>query len=360
MKKFIHLIIVIFAVLLCLCSCGKTEESKSNPTQESSTQPPTVPEKFTTYVVTAESVNIREKADIESNILDKYYKNTVFLAYNTDSTFWSKVKLGESKVGYVHNDYISPISYEDYNTYLDYQISEKVSKHAMISETYANIRSLPTTDSESIATYSKYTIIDILATTVNGWYLIEHNELTCYVSPDVISILTDEEYQSYISTPSKSEGDLNLEIIGSYSTDYSFSNYNRKYNLEKAASEMNNLVIQPGGMFNWCRDIGACGQDEGYLESLEIQNGEYVTGYGGGICQLSSTLCASILNSQGDFEIVERNRHALEQAYIPSDLDATVSYPDCNFVFKNENSFDILIQTVFDGYTLTVNLCKCN
>lgn len=169
---------------------------------------------------------------------------------------------------------------------------------------------------------------------------------------DDTEITVENNYES--DTETKTE----TLLLGTFTTDYSFSGYNRRYNLEKAASTMNGIVINSNENFNWCRDMGPCGYDEGYLESLEIQDGQYVTGYGGGICQVSCTLCGAVLSSDGDFELVERYHHGIEQFYISREYDATVSYPDCNFVFKNNNTFSIMIETYFDGCYLTINICK--
>lgn len=171
---------------------------------------------------------------------------------------------------------------------------------------------------------------------------------------------TEPEPEPEPESESETKQEPETLLLGLYTTDYAFSGYNRAYNLEKAASEMNGMVINPYETFNWCRDMGPCGYDEGYLESLEIQGGEYVTGYGGGICQVSCTLCGAVLSSEGDFELVERYKHGLEQFYIPREYDATVSYPDCNFVFKNNNFFPIMIETYYDGCYLTINICKVN
>ena len=126
-------------------------------------------------------------------------------------------------------------------------------------------------------------------------------------------------------------------LIGSYSTYYYNPESNRSFNLEKAADFLNGMAIIHGCTFNWCRDMGPCGKDEGYL---------------------SSTLCAAIIDSGSDIELIDRNHHAIPQSYIPEDLDATVSYPDCNFIFKNNNTYDILILTSHDGNELNVSVYK--
>jgi vancomycin resistance protein YoaR len=366
MKKLFRFILLLSILLLSLfsfCSCDSSDSTENNKVDASTEASTKIVEHFENYVVTGDAVNIRSAPDINSEIIDTYYKTTLIVASRTDSKIWYKVKLSDSDFAYVHYNYISPISDDEYAIYMDYQIKDNTKKYGVITEELANIRSLPNTDCQIIAMYEKNDTVEILATLKNGWYLIEYNNITCYISPDVLSVMTPEEYNKYISTPTKVEFDNQdnntYTLIGSYSTDYYFSNYNREFNLEKASSEMNGMLIQSNAMFDWCRDMGPCGNSEGYLESLEIVNGNYVTGYGGGICQLSSTLCAAVITSESEFEFLERNKHALEQSYISSDLDATVSYPDCNLVIKNNNTFPIIIETVCSDYnTLTVNLYK--
>lgn len=365
MKKFFRKtvsLILIFTVLCTVCACAKNiEDDHENSSATSSTD--SQQEIYKNYIVTADLVNIRKEPNINSEIVDKYFKNTI-VAATLKNEKWNKIKLDNDSEAYIFADYTKEITDEEYEKFKDYQIAEKKEKYAIISATSANIRSLPSTDSDIIATIQKDDSIKILATTENNWYVIEYNEITCYISPEVVQLLSSkEEYESYISKPTKgiyTYSEDTCSLIGSYTTDYSFSSENRAFNLEKASDEMNNLVILPGSTFNWCRDMGPCGKDEGYLESNEIVNDEYVTGYGGGICQLSSTLSAAICESDSNISFIQRSTHSLPQAYISSDLEATVSYPDCNFIFKNDNDYKILIRVSYDGYYLTVNLFKIN
>lgn len=358
------LLILIFTVLCTVCACTKNiEDDPENSNTISSTNPTDSQEIYKNYIVTAELVNIRKEPNINSEIIDKYFKNTI-IAATLKNEKWNKIKLDNDSEAYIYADYTKEITDEEYEKFKDYQIAEKKEKYAIISVTSANIRSLPSTDSDIIATFQKADPIKILATTENNWYVIEYNEITCYISPKVVQLLTSkEEYESYISRPAKgiyNYSEDTCSLIGSYTTDYSFSSENRAFNIEKASDEINDLVILPGSTFNWCRDMGACGKDEGYLESNEIVNSEYVTGYGGGICQLSSTLCAAIIESDSNISFIQRHIHALPQSYISSELEATVSYPDCNFIFKNDNNYKMLIRVFYDGYYLTVKLFKIN
>lgn len=356
MKKFFRLFTLSFLAIISTIFVSACNTASTVAIEETIA----TTENFSNYVVTAELVNVRKEPNTDSEILDSYYKNTLIRATPTENKKWNKINLSDNSVAYVFAEYVSPITDEDFSVYQNYQLKNKEKKYAVIKEVYGNIRSLPTINSDIVAVYRKNDTIEILGTTKNGWFLMDYNDITCYISKDIVTTLSKYEYDGYNKEISKGEFNKDkCSLIGTYSTTYSFSAKNREYNLEKAASKMNNMLIETGAMFNWCRDIGSCGKNEGYLESTEILNGEYVTGYGGGICQLSSTLCAAVINSDCDITFIDRTKHGIPQSYIPSDLDATVSYPDCNFIFRNDNPFSILITTnCSDDNILTVNIYK--
>lgn len=363
MKRFFRIIMLIFIAILITSlfyGCNYTStppDTETQPLVETTTKEVEV---FSNYVVTAELVNIRKEPNTDSEILTSYYKNTLISSTPTDDENWNKIKFSDSSIAYVYANYISPISDDNFVLYQNYQIIDNQKKYGVLScSDYGNIRALPDVTSDIVAVYRKNDTIEILGTTKNNWYVMDYNGITCYISCDIVKELSKFEYENYNKKVTKGSFDENnCTLIGTYSTDYSFSNKNRKYNLEKAATQMNNMLIEPLAMFNWCRDMGPCGKDEGYLESIEILNGKYVKGYGGGICQLSSTLCATVINSQTDFTFIDRNKHSITQSYIPSQLDATVSYPDCNFIFRNDNPYKVLITTNCTNGILTVNIYK--
>lgn len=367
MKFFIRsvafFLFVIFTTLLfSACSNNKVENQRneSRTTTQTTTVNLSTMEK---YVVTAEFVNIRKEPNTNSEVIDIAYKNTLLNVISQENKDWFKLILSDQTQAYIYAKYISPISNSDYKVYLGYQLKDKEKKYAVISDNeYANIRQLPTTSSDVVSVYRKNDTIEILGTTQNEWYLMKHNDSICYIYSEIVKLLTKAEYNSYNTKTTKGNFDSNnCVMIGSYSTNYfSYDSPNRNFNIEKAAKELDNMEIKKGYMFNWCRDMGACGKEDGYKESIEIQNKQYVTGYGGGICQVSSTLCAAILSSKSNFTIIDRTKHAIAQSYIPSELDATVSYPDCNFIFKNDNSYNVILKTHYDGSTLTVEIYKMN
>lgn len=361
MKKFFRVLCVAitFVILLCSCNANILDNPNFSSQAESVTKTDIETEKFDNYVVSGEYVNIRKEPNTNSEILSIYYRNTIINAAKCVDVDWYKVSLDDSSYGYAYAEYVSTISDSDVEIYKEYQIVSKDDLYGIITDNLENIYFLPNENSNVVAVYRKNDLIELVGKTENDWFMLWNNGNIAYINSSRVHILSEDEYKNFQATPTKIAYDESTcTLLGSYSTYYYNPESNRSFNLEKAADFMNGMAIVHGCTFNWCRDMGPCGKDDGYLGATEIVNGEYVEGYGGGICQVSSTLCAAIIDSGSDIELIDRNHHAIPQSYIPEELDATVSYPDCNFIFKNNNPYDILILTNHDGYELNVSIYK--
>ena len=64
-------------------------------------------------------------------------------------------------------------------------------------------------------------------------------------------------------------------------------------------------------------------------------------GYGGGICQVSSTLYNAVL--AGKLTVTQRHTHSLPVTYVPTGKDATVSYGWLDFCFQNSYDYPVKI-----------------
>lgn len=361
MKKFFRVlgVAITFMIFLCSCNANILDNPNFSSQAESVTQTDNETEKFDSYVVSGEYVNIRKEPNTTSEILSIYYRNTIINAAKCVDVDWYKVSLDDSSYGYAYAEYVSTISDSDVEIYKEYQIVSKDDLYGIITDNLENIYFLPNENSNVVAVYRKNDLVELVGKTKNNWFMLWNNGNIAYINSSRVHILSEDEYKNFQATPTKIAYDESTcTLLGSYSTYYYNPESNRSFNLEKAADFMNGMAIFHGCTFNWCRDMGPCGKDDGYLGATEIVNGEYVEGYGGGICQVSSTLCAAIIDSGSDIELIDRNHHAIPQSYIPEELDATVSYPDCNFIFKNNNPYDILILTNHDGYELNVSIYK--
>lgn len=144
------------------------------------------------------------------------------------------------------------------------------------------------------------------------------------------------------------------KILAVYSTSFNDKDVNRSHNIRLAASKINGYVMQPNTNFSFNSVVGPREKMFGFKEALEIINGEFVPGIGGGICQVSSTLYNAVLLS--NLKIIERHNHAKPLAYIPLGRDATVFYDSLDFQFTNNLDQPIMIMAEVKGNKLSVGI----
>lgn len=138
--------------------------------------------------------------------------------------------------------------------------------------------------------------------------------------------------------------------LGSYSTTFSTGQVNRSKNIEIASGSINNIILKPGEEFSFNNTTGKRIKDNGYLSAPVIESGEMKLDWGGGVCQVSSTLYNSVLLS--GLEIVHVKNHTIPSSYVIKGRDATVADSGIDFLFKNNYSHTILITSHVEGNTL--------
>ena len=131
------------------------------------------------------------------------------------------------------------------------------------------------------------------------------------------------------------------DLLASFSTNYSSSNYNRSTNIALATSKINGTVLMPGDEFSFNGTVGKRTPSAGFKQAGVYVNGQSAVDYGGGICQVSSTLYNAVLRA--NLDITSRTNHMFVVGYVPISLDATVSWGAPDFKFKNSRSYPIKI-----------------
>ena len=77
--------------------------------------------------------------------------------------------------------------------------------------------------------------------------------------------------------------------------------------------------------------------------------------YGGGNCQVSSTLYNAVLETPG-LVVTERHEHSNNVPYVQKGKDAAVAYGSYDFKFRNDTGNDIKITCFSDGSNVITNL----
>ena len=129
-------------------------------------------------------------------------------------------------------------------------------------------------------------------------------------------------------------------------TTVSTNDANGTYNMKKALSSFNQVVIEPGQTLSFFNVAGPCGKAEGYLPAGVVGG----VGYGGGICQASTTLYGAALRS--GLTIIERRNHSVPSTYVPIGQDAMVSYGTSDLKIRNDYDFPVKLVTYSSGNTL--------
>lgn len=131
------------------------------------------------------------------------------------------------------------------------------------------------------------------------------------------------------------------DTLAEFSSNYATSNANRTTNIALASSKINGLVMMPGDVFSFNDIVGKRTPQAGFKVAGVYVNGQVTNDYGGGICQVSSTLYNAVLRA--NLEIVYRTNHQFIVGYVPISTDATVSWGAPDFKFKNSRNYPIKI-----------------
>ena len=144
-------------------------------------------------------------------------------------------------------------------------------------------------------------------------------------------------YSTKMSKAKSNTGLLAKVSLVSYS-----SGSNRNLNLKKACKAIDETILRPGDTFNWFKVVGPASAARGYKKAT-IFIGKYKKGqgYGGGVCQVSSTVYQAALKS--GLKILERHQHSQRVSYTKLGIDATVTYGVNNLRFKNNKKYSIKI-----------------
>jgi vancomycin resistance protein YoaR len=128
-------------------------------------------------------------------------------------------------------------------------------------------------------------------------------------------------------------------LLARYATSLEDRDEDVIFNIKKAAAAVDGMLIEKGAVFSFNQVVGKADQEDGYRKTQIVVNGKLVPGYGGGVCQVSTTLYNALLATEA--QILERHPHSgysPTTSYVPPGRDAAVSYgaKDLRFRFPEE------------------------
>lgn len=242
------------------------------------------------------------------------------------------------------------------NTEFSNQTHNQIGVVANLGNDVLNVRTEPNTNSERIIGLPKDYLVIVCKTIHTSdefnsiWYEIMFKNTIGYVSAKYIDILED-----VYTIDSNEEENWTLVSTG---TTQQISSKNREYNIALACSIFNQKMVSSGEFFSWNDTVGGeCCEDNGFKEAPvfitnpdgSIGNG---VGFGGGVCQVSTTINIAIKNSG-----IETNAsiHGPGVSYATPEEEVSISYPYTDLSFTNTLDKTIILEMIsFKGS------CMCN
>lgn len=296
--------------------------------------------------------NTKIKVNIEGSTFESSYKDidvtipydefeNEILAYGKDKTFFEKLELIRKPE---KKDYEFAFSYneEKYNEFLAV-VSGQVNiapVNATIDVTGSSIRTTGSSvgyalNSEALSASLKEAMKDI-----------SHKEEVVFDS--TLVVVNESISQAQLQTVKHK--------VSTFTTTYPQGPSGT--NLELAAKNIDNTLLMPGESFSCETAIGPTTPENNFVMANTYVGGKVVKNYGGGVCQVSSTLYNTMLKA--GVIPYERLNHMMPVGYVPIGLDATLADGAIDLRFKNEFDFPIVINSVAGNGTLTIEFWSDN
>lgn len=146
------------------------------------------------------------------------------------------------------------------------------------------------------------------------------------------------------------------ELIGTATTSFTGSPDNRVHNIKTGVKYISGALVKAGDEFSTISKLGQIDAGGGYLQELVIKENETIPEFGGGLCQVSTTLFRAAMNA--GLKITERQNHSYRVSYYepPVGMDATIYSPKPDFRFVNSTDNAILVYGYVTGYSVTFEI----
>ena len=182
----------------------------------------------------------------------------------------------------------------------------------------------------------------------DGWAVVIHKRVYGYINTNDLS-----EILPVAADEASADADTPLSVFNSFYND----NPDRIVNLGVCCKFISR-VVQPGETMNFNNEVSPFNAANGYRLAPVLVDGETKMGYGGGSCQVSSTLWDALMQLPG-ITVLRRNPHGDNAAsYLPHGMDAASGTDTQNFIFRNDYDFPIRIDASTHDLALFVAIYK--
>lgn len=150
-------------------------------------------------------------------------------------------------------------------------------------------------------------------------------------------------------------GKVEAEPMAEFTTAYKSSSEARCGNIDAAVAKINGTVLLPGERFSCLEHMVPFTAENGYFPAGSYLNGKLVDSFGGGVCQVSTTLYNAVLLAE--LEINQRNNHGLTVGYVQLSSDAAIAESSgMDFVFTNNTKAPVYVEGFTENKTVTFRI----
>lgn len=264
-------------------------------------------------------------------------------SYNFEEVAKEAMAVGKDESNFTKNSYIKGKKTINVDTKLSYDEEALV---AFENKVIDEVGVKPINASIEINSGSISITDDVSGKTINKEEL--HNTLVDNINadPNHEAVLTFDLVVEEAKIKAEDLTRINGKI-SSYSSNYVNTGDGRVKNMEIAANTVNGTILMPGDEFSYNGLIGDTTPEKGYEKANTYVGNKIVPDYGGGICQVSTTLYRAVMRA--NIRSTERMNHSLTVSYSEPGLDATVANPYIDYKFVNTYDFPIYIQGSVSG-----------
>ncbi|MBR1929977.1 MAG: VanW family protein, partial [Lachnospiraceae bacterium] len=196
--------------------------------------------------------------------------------------------------------------------------------------------------------------------TASGRFLVEEGKNGTEIDEEklkeeIVAAVEERDFVRTITAPDKFvEPAIKasaFKVMSTYETTTT-ANQDRNTNVRLAAEAVCGTILQPGEQFSYNTVVGPRTAEKGYKQAAAYSDGQTVLEYGGGVCQVSSTLYNAVIGAGLRTDV--RTGHTFEPSYVTPGQDATVSYAEPDFVFTNTSDATVGIRAVYNDRKMYV------
>lgn len=136
------------------------------------------------------------------------------------------------------------------------------------------------------------------------------------------------------------------DALAEYSTAVGGSG-NRRANIRVAAERCNGIILNAGDEFSFNDTVGEQTAETGFQKANAILDGKIIQAYGGGICQVSTTIFEAALYA--GLEIPERWCHTYVSSYADAGMDAAVAWDALDLRIANDGKYPIKLEVTYEN-----------